>query len=107
MTDWLAGYLFPDTWKDLRRDVSSRVVAETLAFELRRELHEEHLLANRPITVIARSLARDDVILALDATTAAIVHLTYTRTPPERPPWPGTELVDSSADMDLLLSMRE
>lgn len=107
MTDWLASYTFPDTWRDLRHHVSSRAVVDRLESELRHELHDEHLLVNRTSTVISLSLARDDVVLALDRATAVIVHLTYTRTPPESPPWPLTQLVENAAELDTLLSARE
>jgi hypothetical protein len=43
------------------------------------------------VRAIARRLDRDDVIFALEEPAElAVVHLTYSFSAPERPPWPTT-----------------
>jgi hypothetical protein len=64
------------------------------AFEevLKREVAPGHPLHGVPVEAIGKRDASDDVLFRLldGSGRVAVVHLTWTRTPPERPPWPGT-----------------
>ncbi|ADB15836.1 hypothetical protein Psta_1154 [Pirellula staleyi DSM 6068] len=65
--------------------------------ELKRELSADHPLFGLPVKALARRQDCDDVLFALQDGTGrvAVVHLTWTRNPPERPPWPHTTLFPS------------
>jgi len=65
--------------------------------ELERELSPGHPLFGLPVKTLARRQDCDDVLFALQDGTGrvAVVHLTWTQSPPERPPWPGTTLFQS------------
>lgn len=65
--------------------------------ELARELSTGHPLFGLPVRALARRQDCDDVLLVIEDGTGqvAVVHLTWTHTPPERPPWPGTTLYPS------------
>jgi len=60
--------------------------------ELARELSAGHPLHGLPVRTLARRQDRDDVLFAVEdgSGRVAVVHLTWTRNPPEQPPWPGT-----------------
>ena len=60
--------------------------------ELRRELSAGHPLYGLPVRAMARRQDCDDVLFALADGTGrvAVVHLTWTHSPPEAPPWPVT-----------------
>jgi hypothetical protein len=62
--------------------------------ELKRELSAGHPLFGLPVKTLARRQDRDDVLFALEDGTGrvAVVHLTWTQSPPEHPPWPDTNL---------------
>jgi hypothetical protein len=65
--------------------------------ELQRELLAGHPLFGLPVKTLARRQDCDDVLFALEDGTGrvAVVHLTYTHSPPERLPWPDTILFPS------------
>src|SRR5690349_18266205 len=42
---------------------------------------------------VARNTVRDDIVVLLDRDQAAVVHLTWTASPPEHPPFPHTQVV--------------
>lgn len=65
--------------------------------ELKRELSAGHPLFDLPVKTLARRQDCDDVLFALEDGTGcvAVVHLTWTQSPPERPPWPATTLFPS------------
>jgi hypothetical protein len=65
--------------------------------ELNRELSAGHPLFGLPVKTLARRQDCDDVLFAVEDGTGrvAVVHLTWTHSPPERPPWPGTTLFPS------------
>lgn len=108
MAHWIEDYVFPHAWIDLRgTDAEDRAQRDHLQAELGRELHAGHSLAGRVRHVVARSDARDDVVVLLDRDEAAIVHLTYTSNPPERPPWPATEIVASAGGLEAALMSRD
>lgn len=62
--------------------------------ELSRELSAGHPLYGVPVCTLARRQDCDDVLFALNDGTGrvAAVHLTWTQTVPEPPPWPRTVL---------------
>jgi hypothetical protein len=62
--------------------------------ELQRELSAGHPLFGVPVKTLARRQDCDDVLFALQDGTerVAVVHLTWTQRPPDRPPWPATTL---------------
>jgi hypothetical protein len=63
--------------------------------EFRREVGPGHILYGRNARALLRRVDRDDVLFVLDGPVQlAVVHLTFTAMPPERPPWPTTETYD-------------
>lgn len=108
MDSWLDELAFPESWQDLRGSaLADNLRRDHLAAELRRELDPGHELSALSWRVIAVSAAADDALLALADGTAAIVHLTYTNKPPERPPWPATTFLHTSHELEgWLLSRR-
>jgi hypothetical protein len=67
-------------------EVQQRII---LGAELGPEVSVGHVLYGRTSTVIARSQASDDVLVALEDSRWAVVHLTWRRAP-ETAPWPST-----------------
>ena len=68
-----------------------------MALELARELSVGHPLFDLPVRTLARRQDCDDVLFAIEDGTEriAVVHLTWTHSPPEHPPWPGTAIYTS------------
>jgi len=63
--------------------------------ELRRELDVRHVLYGRLARPFLKRVDRDDVLYVMSGPTQlAVVHLTYTSTPPEQPPSPTTTTYD-------------
>ena len=64
---------------------------------LRREVGRGHPLYGVPAEAIGKRDGTDDVLFRLldGSGRVAEVHLTWTRNPPERPPWPGTAIFAS------------
>ncbi|HYH78306.1 MAG TPA: hypothetical protein VEX86_00865, partial [Longimicrobium sp.] len=71
--------------------------AGTFAEVLRREVAPGHPLHGVPVEAIGKRDASDDVLFRLldGSGRVAMVHLTWTSSPPERPPWPATALFAS------------
>jgi hypothetical protein len=68
---------------------------EVIGQELRRELHPEHPLHGRAARAFLRRIDRDDVLFIMShPVQLALVHLTYSNSPPDQPPWPTTELYE-------------
>jgi len=67
--------------------------ADTLAFELAREIGSAHPLQGIRPWAFARRFDSDDILFAIEHATHpwAVVHLTWSKSQ-ERPPWPRTEL---------------
>ena len=63
--------------------------------ELRRELSVGHPLFGLPVRTLGRRQDCDDVLFAIEdgSGRVAVVHLTWTSCPPERPPLPGTSIL--------------
>jgi hypothetical protein len=90
----LAGVKWLEPWYSIAEDPEQ---SKGMAHELRRELSPDHALFGLPVRAIGRRQDRDDVLYAIEDGTerVAVVHLTWTRSPPESPPWPGTAIYDS------------
>ena len=100
MTDWIDTVCLPENWSDLRIDSDANASRQKwLIDELRRELGPDHSLATLHWQLIAACNARDDVLLDLGDGHVAITHLTFTSSPPERPPWPDTATFASEAEI--------
>jgi len=71
-----------------------------LTRQLKREIpKKDHPLSGAAFTMIAKSASTDDVLLALPSIHKwAICHMTWSKTR-ERPPWPGTAIVDDLASI--------
>jgi hypothetical protein len=77
-------------------DITEKGREFAAAFEqvLLREVAPGHPLYEIPVEAIGRRDDNDDVLFRLldGSDRLAVVHLTWTQNPPERPPWPATEL---------------
>jgi len=84
-------------WPEPWHDVSDQQEANGLAGELHRELSKGHPLFGVAVRTLARRHDCDDVLFALedDSGQVAVVHLTWTMSPPERLPWPDCTLYPS------------
>jgi len=94
--------LFLEPWVALRADSES---AKFFEHEVARELAPSHSLYGRRLRTVAKNSACDDLLFRLDDGTYAEVHLTFTRTPPERPGWPRYRAFENLADW-MVASMR-
>jgi hypothetical protein len=76
-------------WLEPWRPVSGEE-ATGLERVLRREIGPGHELYGLPVRALARRDDCDDVLFAIEDGTGRVVdvHLTWTRDPPERGPWP-------------------
>jgi hypothetical protein len=89
--DWLV------PWYSIQDDPAQIAAMEQ---QLRRELGPGHHLYGLPVQAVGRRQGCDDVLFTLvDGTSrVAVVHLTWTRNPPERPPWPETSLYSTFSE---------
>ena len=71
--------------------------AATFERVLAREVAPGHPLHGVPVAAIGKHGGCDDVLFRLldGSGRVAVVHLTWTQSPPERPPWPAAELFAS------------
>lgn len=76
-------------WHSVAEDPAQ---VEGMERELLRELAEGHSLYGLPVRTLARRQDRDDVLFAIEdgSGQVAVVHLTWTRNPPDPLPWPWT-----------------
>ncbi len=81
-------------WFSIANDSAQMVELEQ---ELHRELAVGHPLYGLPVRALGRRQDCDDVLFALEDGTGrvAVVHLTWTHSPPERLPWPCAEVFSS------------
>jgi hypothetical protein len=79
-------------WREINRYEQGE--ATILERVIRRELAPGHRLYDVKVEAIGRHMACDDVLFALldGSGQVAVVHLTWTRNPPETPPWPDTQV---------------
>jgi len=86
-------------WLDPWHDVADLGPQFAATFEevLKREVAPGHPLYGVPVQAIGKRDGSDDVLFQLldGSGRVAVVHLTWTRSPPERPPWPGTAIYAS------------
>jgi hypothetical protein len=82
----------PEPWIEIDHDRSERFAGELMA-----EVAEGHLLHGASLRVFAQCERCDSVLGALDDGRWFVAHLTWTRSKPERPPWPSTT-IESSLD---------
>ena len=104
MTHWLDTATFAeDEFDDLRgADAGSLATRDARTKALRRELAPSHVLASLEWEVVASAISRDEVVLRLADGRAAVVHLSYPKSAPDRPPWPSTWF---AADADALAGL--
>jgi hypothetical protein len=81
-------------WHSVDADTAAKLQAE-----LQRELPAQHPVFGLPATALARRQDCDDVLFAIEDGTGrvAVVHLTWTRSMPERLPCPRTRVFPSLA----------
>lgn len=83
-------------WLDPWCDVAELGPDFAATFEgvLAREVAPGHPLHGIPVSAVGKRNGTDDVLFRLldKSGRFAAVHLTWTRSPPERPPWPFTEI---------------
>jgi hypothetical protein len=74
-----------------------RDLADGLVRELQRELATDHPLFGLPVEAVGRRCDCDDVAFRLldGSGRFAVVHLTWIRNPPDRPPFPWTTIFES------------
>lgn len=84
-------YVFSERWSDLRGDSDAQGQRERLERELAREVGPEHALFGVSARAAASCHHCDDVIFET-GDGYAVVHLTWTKNPPDRPPAPGTTI---------------
>jgi hypothetical protein len=90
--------VFTAPWWDLRAGgLDEERQRDALHTELEAELPQGHPLHGSSLAVIARSTARDDILVSSGDGRWAIVHLTW-RGAVERLPWPNATLFDSLHD---------
>jgi hypothetical protein len=91
---WIDSFEFEDDFQDFRIDPEG---ANFWADRITTEVAPGHPLHGREWTVIAKYHPQDEVVVR-HGTDVALVHLTFTQAPPERPPWPSTTLFASAEE---------
>jgi hypothetical protein len=89
-----------DPWWDLRGggDLEQQQ-RDALTRELVTELGSANPLHGQALTVVARSDANDDVLVALSSGGWVVVHLTWSRKV-ESPPWPSTTYYSTIEELE-------
>jgi hypothetical protein len=80
--------------------------ADGLSAELQREIAPGHVLAAKRAAVVRRCSGCDDVILRVDDTAFAVVHLTRSGRE-EREPWPWTVILPSFVALESYVDSHE
>lgn len=90
--------LWLDPWCDVA-DLGPEFAA-TFERVLAREVAPGHPLYGVPVAAVGKRYGTDDVLFRLldGSGRVAVVHLTWTRSPPERPPWPATGVYADEAE---------
>jgi hypothetical protein len=84
-------------WRTIKDSVS-----QALKKELLLEVHPEHRLYGKTVTVIGKRDDQDNILITIDGTnTVAIVHLTYKRAQ-ESGVWPETDIMSISEFKEIM-----
>ena len=99
---WIDSYEFDDDFQDFRiQPDRSRFWADRLGTEVA----PGHPLHGREWAVIAKYEPQDEVVVR-QGSDVALVHLTFTASPPERPPWPATTFFASAQEFEAYFEFR-
>lgn len=93
---WIDDYEFDDDFQDFRIDDGT---ASFWADRITMEVGPGHPLNEGSWTVVAKYLPQDEVVVRRGAD-VALVHLTFTQSPPDRLPWPATTFFESMETFD-------
>lgn len=99
---WVDHYEFDEEFQDFRIDPEG---ANYWANRIAIEVAPGHPLHGRVWTVIAKYHPQDEVVVR-NGEVVALVHLTFTQDPPERPPWPSTEFFPSVEEFEAYFEYR-
>ena len=99
---WVDEYQFGEDFDDLRTDP---VRADGLARELFVELSSGHPLLGQAWTIVAAARPQDEVVVTTNSA-VYLVHMTWTRRPPERPPYPIALAFRSAAEFEDAIKYR-
>ena len=99
---WVTDYRFSEPLRDLRSEVQE---AEKLRTELLRELSVGHVLHGADLSVVARALPQDEVVVETTDGRVGLVHMTWSGQR-EPPPWPTTDLLDSAEHLEQTIEFR-
>lgn len=101
-------FVFSERWWDLRgRTLEDEARRQHFEGELVRELAEGHRLHGVPASAIAACQHCDDVLFEVSVDRYAVVHLSYPKAAPDRPPWPDTDLYSDWEAVALYLAEHE
>ena len=99
---WVDEYKFGEDFDDLRTDL---LRADGLARVLAAELSSGHPLLGQAWTIVAQARPQDEVVVTTDSA-VYLVHMTWTRRPPERPPYPIALAFRSAAEFEDAIKYR-
>lgn len=99
---WIDTFEFDDDFQDFRIDPRG---ADFWSDRILREVGTGHPLHGRQWDVIAKYCAQDEVVVR-HGTDVALVHLTFTTSPPERPPFPDTVFFASAEELRAAFEFR-
>jgi hypothetical protein len=99
---WIDAYEFGGEFDDLRANPER---ARFWSDEILREVPAGHELFGRDWIVIAEWAPQDEVVVR-SGDEVAVVHLTFTKQPPERLPYPTTRFLGSAAEFEAFFEFR-
>ena len=80
-------------WREPWVEVTDGSLRRNLERELQRELAPAHRLFGHSAEAVARRIDQDDVLFSINkGREFAVVHLTWTTSPPDSPPWPSARV---------------
>lgn len=99
---WIDSYEFDDDFQDFRIEPDgARFWADRVAIEA----GQGHPLHGCDWAVVAKYWPQDEVLVRHGAD-VALVHLTFTRNPPEHPPLPSTTFFASAQEFEAYFEFR-
>ncbi|MDR7253165.1 hypothetical protein J2X46_002150 [Nocardioides sp. BE266] len=98
---WIDYYEFEDAFQDSRIEPDGSRFSDRLATEVA----PGHPLHGRDWVVIAKYEPQDEVVVR-QGSDVALVHLTFTANPPERPPLPSTTFFESARAFEAYFEFR-